>query len=402
MIQYMKNQIYSPNNYPTNSIGTLTSKIIIKDDYIRADGKCALYLQIFLNKQRKKLNLQVYVNPKNFDKQKQRIKAKETYANDYNLIIEKALADINKIQISYKLGNRNLTMDNLIEEFNNPTARICFVKFWEMELIAQEKIIKASTLKQQASVLNKIKEFRSSILFCEINDDLISEMKQYFKKVKGNSENTLISLIKSFKKYLNIAERKGISIDFKAENIRNKTFKATRTYLSTDEINKLNNYFASEFINKTHRIILGRFLFSCFTGLRISDIEQLTEDHIFNDLIVLTTVKTNKIQRINLNESAKKYLNKEIIFNNQFTPEYINRELKKMAIICGIQKKITFHVARHSFATNFLLQGGRVEVLQKLMGHSKITETMIYVHIADEVANEQMLIMDNILTKKAD
>ena len=142
------------------------------------------------------------------------------------------------------------------------------------------------------------------------------------------------------------------------------------------------------------------FLFSCFTGLRISDVTNLTNDNIIENTLAFTAVKTSKFQRISLNDSAKKYLDPKLIFKSAYTGEYINRELKNIAKICGIRKVITYHVARHTFATNFLICGGRVENLQKILGHSKITDTMIYVHIVESITDIQIHNMDEILIKK--
>ena len=170
------------------------------------------------------------------------------------------------------------------------------------------------------------------------------------------------------------------------------------------------HYFLILFYNKflgpghslhlSHKNILSRFLFSCFTGLRISDIDNLKEENIISDSLAFTTVKTGKFQRINMNESAKKYIDPKIIFPAGYTGEYINRELKDIAKICGIRKNISYHVSRHTFATNFLICGGRVEHLQKILGHSKITDTMIYVHIVDSITDIQINNMDDILKKK--
>lgn len=77
----------------------------------------------------------------------------------------------------------------------------------------------------------------------------------------------------------------------------------------------------------------------------------------------------------------------------------INAHLKEIAKICGIKKVVTFHVARHSFATNFLRLGGTIEKLQELLGHSSITETRIYVHIVQEELDREIMIMDNLVVK---
>jgi site-specific recombinase XerD len=139
---------------------------------------------------------------------------------------------------------------------------------------------------------------------------------------------------------------------------------------------------------------------SCFTGIRISDNLKLTENNFIENTIVLTMVKGKKFIRIPLNESAKKYIVPRTIFPGTFAPETINEELKAIAKFLGIRKHITFHVARHTFATNFLMCGGRVEHLQKLLGHSKIEDTMIYVHIVENITDVQILNMDDILQQK--
>ena len=383
-----------------NFSGKLTAKIVIKDDYVRADGTSALYLQIFLNKEKKKIPCNISVKSSEFDKIKQRVKAKNPMHKDFNLIIEKMLADINKIEVNYRLSNLTLNLSNLLNEFDNPTSRIDFIKFWEDEMIRQKEILKTDTYRQQMTMLNKTKAFKSPLYFYEINENYIQDLKVHCKKILKNNDNTISSLLKSFKKYLHIANKKGIVTPVSFDDIKNKSFKGNRTFLSPDEIRSLNKYWESEFVNETHKNILSMFLFSCFTGLRISDVTNLTDDNIIENTLAFTAVKTSKFQRISLNDSAKKYLDPKLIFKAAYTGEYINRELKNIAKICGIRKVITYHVARHTFATNFLICGGRVENLQKILGHSKITDTMIYVHIVESITDIQIHNMDEILTKK--
>ena len=138
-------------------------------------------------------------------------------------------------------------------------------------------------------------------------------------------------------------------------------------------------------------------MFSCFTGLRISDIQKLKQDDYFENYIIFIAQKTNKIQKIPLNKTAQNFINTEgTLFDDDFRDQTINDYLKDIARICGIKKRVTFHVGRHTFATQFLITGGKVEVLQKLMGHSKMETTMIYVHIVDTQKEDQISQMDTI------
>jgi integrase/recombinase XerD len=401
MLGIQKNVHNFPTNFPMNFSGKFTAKIVMKKDYVRADGTCALYLQIFLNKGKKKIPCNICVKPIEFDDIKQRVKSKHPFYKDYNLIIEKMLGDLNRIEVNYRLSGIPLSLEKLLEEFENPTSRADFIKFWEDEMIRQKEILKPDTYRQQMTMLNKTKGFKSPLFFYEINDEYIQDLKTHCKKKLKNNDNTISSLLKSFKKYLHIANKRGIVTPINFDDIKNRQFKGDRTFLSPDEIVKLDKFWGSEFITDNYKSIIERFLFSCFTGLRISDSKALTEDNIIENTIVFTSIKTGKFQRIPMNESSKKYIHPKIIFKDNFSEEFINRELKDIAKLLGIRKKISFHVARHTFATNFLICGGRVEHLQKILGHSKITDTMIYVHIVENITDIQIHNMDDILKKKA-
>jgi integrase/recombinase XerD len=400
MLSIQKNVPHFPMNFPMNFSGKLTAKIVMKKDYVRADGTCKLYLQVFLNKEKKKIPCNIWVKPVEFDEVKQRIKPKHPLYKDYNLIIEKMLSDINTIEINYRLSGIPLTLTTFLTEFQNPTSNIDFIAFWENEMIRQKDILNPSTYRQQMTMLNKTKDFKSPLPFYEINEDYIQDLKTHCKKKLKNTDSTVSSLIKSFKKYLHIANKRGIVTPINFDDIKNKQFRGNRTFLSPEEIVKLDAYWKSEFIIDKYKSILDRFLFSCFTGLRISDIKNLKEDNIIENTIVFTSQKTAKFQRIPMNLSCKKYIHPTIIFKDNFTDEFMNRELKDIAKLLGIRKNISFHVARHTFATNFLICGGRVEHLQKILGHSKITDTMIYVHIVENITDIQIHNMDDILIKK--
>jgi site-specific recombinase XerD len=384
-----------------NFSGELTAKIVIKDDYVRADGTCALHLQVFIMGKRKKLPIYISVAPIDFDKKKQRVKVKAHFAKDYNLIIEKALADINKIEISYRLAGEVLDIDKLVNEYQNPSSRIDFIKFWELEMVNQKETRDIATYKQQMSSLRKVKKYKESILFYEITPLFFEKMIRYFEKVKKNEPNTIQTVSKNFKKYLHIANNKGIVTPLNFKDIKTTRCVSNRTFLDAVEIKRLNQYYTSEFINESLKAILGRFLFSCFTGLRISDIKAITKENIVGDILIFFSQKTGKLQRIQLNQSALSFVGDDYIFSGDYSEAHINRELKVIAKTCGIKKHITFHVARHSFATNFLICGGRVEILQKLLGHGNIRETMDYVHIVESIVEQQINNLDDILKSDA-
>jgi site-specific recombinase XerD len=380
-------------------LAKLSYKVNLKNNYIKSDGTCAIYVQIFVKKKKKIFHLDLNVLPSQLDKIKQRVNSKHPNYKDYNLIIEKFLAELNTIEINYRLSGEVLDVEKLTNEIQNPTSWICFIAFWTEELERQKPILKQGTYRQQKSALEKLKEFRSTLYFYEIDKQLIEDIRIFLKGVKKNEENTIATFFKNFKKYLNVAVSRGVKINMNSIEIKRPSFKTHRTFLMPDEINGLYKYWKSDFINDTHKNILSRFLFSCFTGLRISDIQELNEENIAGDYLVFISQKTSKLQRIQLNQSAQEFINPKTIFDGSYSDEYINRVLKDICKIVGIKKRVSYHVSRHTFATNFLISGGNVTVLQKLLGHSKIEDTMIYVHIADSITDIQILNMDSILKK---
>lgn len=384
-------------NSPINCTGELTKKVILKKDFVRKDGTCALYIQVFLNKEKKLFPLALSVKPSEFDDVKRRIKKNHPFSVDYNLLIEQKLSQIHAIEVNHRLSNFPLTIESLSQEVENPLSRIDFLHFWEIEMKAQKEMLKPGSYRQQLSALNKLREFQSPIYFHEINEDMIKKMTGFFKNKKGNSENTISTLVKNFKKYLHIANRRGIVTPVLHDDIKRKSFTKRCTFLTTEEIQKLYKYWEQPFINATYKAILSRFLFACFSSVRIGDILRMNHDNIIGDTLIFSAEKTTKLHRIPISKTARRFLDPDTVFPGKFTPEYINRELKHIAKAVGIQKVLTFHVSRHTFATQFLLCGGNVVNLQKILGHSKIEETMVYVHVVEEIKDREIHNMDEIL-----
>lgn len=398
MLQTRNSAHNFPTNFPMNFSGKLTYKVILKSDYVRSDGTSAIYVQLFLNKIMKRIPVGRSARAIDFDKKRQRVKATDKFADDTNLIIEKMLADLNRIEVHYRVSNLALTMEKLLDEFENPHSRMDFIAFCESEMVIQKGKLESSTYRQQMTVLNKLKEFRQQLFFYEITTELYDKILLHLKKVRKNEPTTIASFAKTFKKLLRIANKRGIVTPMDWSEIKVGSFLGNRTFLLPGEVANLYKYWNNEFINPTHKAILSRFLFSCFTSLRISDNLALAEENFMGEYIGFTAIKTGKFQRIALGKSAKMFLDETKVASGKFSPEYINRELKFIAKAVGIRKNISFHVARHTFATNYLISGGNVVNLQKVLGHYKIDETMIYVHIVESISDVQIRNMDEILS----
>lgn len=125
-------------------------------------------------------------------------------------------------------------------------------------------------------------------------------------------------------------------------------------------------------------------MFSCFTGLRISDVMALRKENIVGENIVLNQKKTLEPVIIPIGENARKFLEDgglpfRLPLNNT-----LNKHVKNWVKKAGIPKKVTFHIARHSFATLALSSGADLYVTSRLLGHTSVNTTAIYAKIVDE------------------
>lgn len=172
-----------------------------------------------------------------------------------------------------------------------------------------------------------------------------------------------------------------------------------REILTQEEIDIIYN---KEFITGRLEQIRDVFIFACYTGLSYIDVSNLTKDNIQKafdgNLWVMTKrSKTNVNANIRLLDIPKEILAKYKgsqkggkclpVVSNQKTNEY----LKEIATICGISKKLTFHLARHSFATTITLSNGvPIESVSKMLGHTNIRTTQIYAKITDRKISKDM------------
>lgn len=111
-------------------------------------------------------------------------------------------------------------------------------------------------------------------------------------------------------------------------------------------------------------------------------------------------VKTQGLEKrvdVPLNHEAMRFIQNErgTLFNYRCN-EYYRRQLKEIARLCGIEKQISSHVGRHTFATGYIMNGGSVPVLQKILGHAKIETTMVYVHLSKQRIEEERQVINNL------
>lgn len=362
--------------------------------YINSLKESQIIMGISGNGERKRIPLGLYISRKDWDSKNQLVKKSNSNSVQINLILDKNRAKIAEIRIHYQLLGQFLSLDKLIEEYKNKTPSYDFISFMRHEL--EKMPMKESSYKKHIAQINKLQSFKERIAFSDINMSLINDFKSYLAKELKNNRNTIISNLKVVKKFLRKAVKYGIPIGLDVDEIVIGSMRGNRTYLSEDELHKLRDYYNSSFIREAHKLPLGYFLFACYTGLRLSDVRKLERTDFAGKTFSFISEKTEKQQSLILNNSARQVINtNELLFDKWITDQKINSFLKEIASFCGIRKKISFHVGRHTFATNFLRKGGKVEELQVLLAHSKITTTMVYVHMIRSEQMDSIYLLDN-------
>jgi integrase len=263
-----------------------------------------------------------------------------------------------------------------------------FIEYFER--FANEK--KSTT--NYINTLNHLKKFTGgTIKFLHINVKWLDDFKAYLlKKVTNNSANTYYTALKAV---LKKAVKEKILQENPAQYTDSiKTNDVERVYLTHEELTKLSR---SKCPNDE---VKKAFLFACYTGLRFSDLNKLTWGKIQPDngrhKLQYRQKKTGGFEYFPLSETANKLLNGDSdIINFPSKPVFdmpcrfhYNQVLKSWTKNAGINKNLTSHIARHTFATLALSSGADLYTVSKLLGHKDITTTQIYAKIIDRKKEE--------------
>jgi site-specific recombinase XerD len=363
----------------------------INDKYKKKDGSCAVYASVYLHRRHVKFNTGVSVNPENWNNEKRRIKGGGKKAKDHNLIIDKCVARINEVFVRYRLQNKELTPELLRQEYKIPSTYIDFYDFYERKLNEQKGLLSENTIKQHRSVLKTLKEYKKQLMFSEITKQFLEGYIKFMKNKQKRSSNTIKKKMSILKGYLSIAVHDDVISENPFRYIQLKASQADRVYLDPDELDKLWKFYREKQFPDNYHKVLRHYLFSCFTGARISDVRTLTHDHVIGDKLVYKPVKQkSKLIKVPLIDAAKRLIRDEGEHRIRghlfecYSEAVTNRMLKHIADYSGIPKKITFHSARHTFATMFLRKTKNLAALQKLLGHTNISDTMIYSRVLEE------------------
>lgn len=284
------------------------------------------------------------------------------------------------------------------------------------ELIGKEYAM--NTYKKYETTLSHTKEFLkhqynlNDICIKQVGIAFLNDFDFYIRNIKNCNNNSTIKYIRNFGKiikqcYVNDWIDKDPFLKYKG-----KVREVERVYLSQEEIESLLN---KEFKIKRLDLVRDMFLFSCFTGLAYVDVFNLTQSNIIIGIdgdkwISTHRQKTESASKIPILPVTQMIIDKyenhpQCLNENRLLPilsnQKMNAYLKEMADICEIDKELTFHIARHTFATTVTLTNGvPIESVSKMLGHKNLRTTQHYAKVLDKKVSEDMKVLKDKFSNK--
>ena len=380
-----------------------------------AQGNAPIYARITVNGRRTEISVKRSVPVSGWDTKKGLAKGSREETAELNRFLSRFKA---KILDAYQEMVLSGTMVDgaVIRERVTGSAQLgrTLGNLMEYHNKEQENKLAYGTMKNYYTTQGYIRRFlkekyrRSDIGILELNYAFISDFEHYLRNYKPKdhhrplNNNGIMKHIERLRKMVNMA----VTMDWLAKDpfakFRKHFDKVERKSLTQQELDKLEN---KKFRVARLQQVLDMFLFSCYTGLAYIDLSELTPENIITGIdgelwIYTSRAKTDTNVRVPLLPKAKKLMEKyredpRAVAGGTVFPvisnQRMNGYLKEIAEICGIKTDLTFHIARHTFATTVTLSNGvPIESVSKMLGHTSIRTTQIYAKVVEHKLSEDM------------
>lgn len=301
---------------------------------------------------------------------------------------------------------KSKTLCELIEDHNSRVS----------ELIGKDYA--KATYQRYMTNYRHIQEFLKTQYHCndiyltELKFEFISKLEHYLKTVRNCNHNSTVKYIRNFRKIINEAVKNDWLEKDPFSKYSTKLKEVERAYLSEDELKALESLkLGIERLDAVRDI----FIFACYTGLSYIDAAKLSPENIIidaegKDCIYISRTKTNSKSFIPILPKTKEIIDKyqnhpAVKSKNVLLPvlsnQKMNAYLKELADLCSIKKNMTFHLARHTFATTVTLTNGvPIETVSSMLGHKSIRTTQHYSKVIQEKISRDMAILEKKLTEK--
>ncbi|WP_067145479.1 site-specific integrase [Pseudotamlana agarivorans] len=360
-----------------------------------AQGVCALMCRMTYNKARKTFSTGLFVNPKNWNSKQQVVKPPEPDGKSINTQLSLIKTKLSQAFLMLQVKEQSFTVEDIYLQYKGEKTQKdkgvldAFKRYLEsLKKLIGIDIQRATWVKFDYSYKHvkdfiKYKYKRTDYPLNKLNLQFLADLEYYLKTEKSLGQATINKMIQRFRKPIRIAVAEG-DLDkdpfmlYKAKRTKNSI-----VFLSPEELIKLENHVFSQ---PRLKLVKDLFVFCCYTGLAYTELMDLEPKNIVvgfdkNRWIKMNRKKTSKALSIPLLPKAEtildNYVSNEMKVFPRISNQKYNSYLKEIAAISGIEKNLTTHMARRTFASTVLLYNNvSMEIVSELLGHSsmKITQ----------------------------
>lgn len=359
-----------------------------------SSGKCPIRCRITHNKSRKEFSTGLFINPKNWDNKQQLVKPPEPDSDYINTQLSLIKTKINKAFLLLQVKEVSFTVDDIYRLYTGEklTKEYNVVDYFERYLKQLKTLIgidiKQITYNKFEYVKNDVKAFikwkfkANDYPLKKLELQFLNDFEYYLKVVKKQKQVTINKGIQRFRKPIKVAvSERYLESDpfmlFKSKRVNKEV-----VFLSPEELSELEKH---EFTQPRLKLVKDLFVFCCYTGLPYNELMRLQKRHIVkgfdgNLWIKIKRDKTSKELSIPLLPKAESimdtYQSEDKMIFQRISNQKYNSYLKEIAGIVGIEKNLTTHMARRTFASTVLLYNDvPMEIVSELLGHSNLKVT---------------------------
>ncbi len=391
-------------------------------------GETPIFMRVTVDGKRVEISMQRWVMPDQWDAKAQKVKAKHIHHVTINSHLDLCRGKVQSVFNQLVSAGEKITSSIIknvyhgksIHEAPEHKTILQAFDYHNLKMAETVKVGKVvpKTLTRYHITRNKVENFiklhfkTSDKPLPEMRLSFVTEFEHYLLTVEKIQSNTAHKYIKNLKKIMNMA----VGLDWIPSNpfmqFKCSYTNPEREILNQDELNHIMN-------KKMHTARLEEvrdvFIFCCYTGFAYADVYQFEKDAVMKGLDGNLWLSTNR-QKTGTKESVpllpvaleilNKYENHEYCTKfNKLLPvnsnQRYNSYLKEIADLCGIKKKLTSHIARHTFATTVTLANGvPIETVSSMLGHSNIRTTQIYAKVVEQKVSDDMAKLKAILETK--
>ena len=394
----------------------ITLHIYAKTTKANAAGQLPIYIRLTVDGQRFEFSSKKFIEKSKWSPELSKMKGNSEEARTLNNYLDLMKSKVFDVQMELIHKNEELSLENFKSRILGTHQRErMIIPIYQNHNDKIEDLIgngyAYGTLERFKISLKHLQEFISwkyNVLDIGINKidyAFVTEFEFYLRSVKKCNNNTAVKYVRNFRKIIKICLDNDWMEKDPTTRYEGKMKEVERDFLTEDELNRIyNKRFSSERLT----LVKDIFIFSCYTRLAYVDVKGLKKDHIAIGIagekwIFKNRQKTDTKSKIPVlpiaEEIIQKYADHPRCLNEDailpiLTNQKMNSYLKEIGDLCDIPKEITFHMARHTFATSVTLTNGvPIETVSKMLGHKNIQTTQHYAKVLDRKVSEDMMIL---------